>query len=185
VPLRVLSKLTCPTSPCDGLSPSRTTIGAPSPSGFPPVGDPTFRAGTTFQDGLGALFVALRLAMPIQSPRAYSPVRSGYRLSKETSDVNHRIRPESFTVWSLGFKQSSFHRAARVSTGLPPLDGFTGSRLLEHASFPFGFRVQVGSTTQRNYAQPLPGSPGIVHAAMRRTNRGLLWRLRRHETRVC
>jgi hypothetical protein len=63
----------------------------------------------------------------------------------------------------------------------PVLHGDHSSRdAAHHASVPFGFRVQVGSTTQRYHAQPLPGSPGIVHAAMRRTNRRLLRGLRRH-----
>src|SRR4051794_2348454 len=53
-----------------------------------------------------------------------------------------------------------------------PSDGSRASRLLEHATFPSGFRLQVGSTTQRYHAQPLPSVSGIVQAAMRRTGLG-------------
>jgi hypothetical protein len=86
----------------------------------------------------------------------------------ETLDVSHLIQSGPFTEWTLGFKQSSFHHAVRVSTGLQ-LDGFAASRLSQHASFPVGFRRQVGWVTQGYHAQPLPSYSGITQAAMRRT----------------
>jgi hypothetical protein len=51
------------------------------------------------------------------------------------SDFNHPFRPDSFTVWALGFKQSSFHLVIRVSTILR-LDGFNVHCLSGHAVFP-------------------------------------------------
>jgi len=49
--------------------------------------------------------------------------------------------------WTLGFNQSRLHHSIRASTGTP-LDGFAASRLLGHAAFPSGFRLQVGPTAQ-------------------------------------
>ena len=86
----------------------------------------------------------------------------------ETSDVSHRIRSGPFTEWSLGFGHFSSRLVIRVLTGVCR-DGFGRSRLLEPANVLFGFRVQVGSTTQGYHAQPLPSFLGIIHAAMRRT----------------
>ena len=126
--------------------------------------------------------MSLGLAMPTLSPGSVSgrPLDAGYPLAstrtilafRETLDVSHRFQSELFTEWTLGFRQSSFHHAVRVSTG-GSLDGFTTPRLSEHATFPFRFRVQVGPVTQGYHAQPLPSYPGIIHAAMRRTPRQL------------
>ena len=112
---------------------------------------------------------------------SFRPVASAVTklMNPEALDVSHRIQSELFTVWILGFTQCSVHHAIRVLAN-NQLDGFIGFRRSEHAVVPFAFRRQVGSTTQRYYAQPLPGFPGIVHAAMRRTDLGLLWGLRRH-----
>ena len=107
--------------------------------------------------------MSLRLAMPTLSPGSVSgsPLDAGYPLAGtrtilaflETLDVSHHFQSELFTEWTLGFRQSSFHHAVRVSTG-GSLDGFTTPRLSGHATFPFRFRVQVGPVTQRFTLNP-------------------------------
>lgn len=129
MPLRVAISLTCPPLPCGRLSRPRTTTGTPSPWGSPPVGDPAFRARTTSRTVAGALFVTLRSVRPTQSPGACREWKSkipshrvGRRLSPTTMGTIGR-QPSCpiclIAVWSLGFMQSSFHHAVRVSTGLP------------------------------------------------------------------
>ena len=178
MPLRVAISLTCPPSPCGRLSRPRTITGTPSPWGSPPVGDPAFRARTTFRTVAGALFVTLRLATPTQSPGACrerkSKIRShriSWRLSLTIMGTIGR-KPSCpiclIAVWSLGFMQFSLHHAVRVSTGRP-LGWFSGFPPSRTYLFPSSFRLQVGSMTQRYHAQPLPSNSGIVQAAMRRT----------------
>src|SRR3954447_4421757 len=80
--------------------------------------------------------------------------------AREAPDVSRRIRAAVFTEWTLGFRQSSFHHADRVSTGLRP-GGFVVPCLSAHAVFPSGFRLQVSVVTQGYHAQPLLCSTGI------------------------
>ena len=77
-------------SPCGRLSRPRTTTGAPSPWGFPPLGDPAFRVGMTFRTVAGALFVTLRLATPTLSPGACLVSECPTLTILGTRDVNHR-----------------------------------------------------------------------------------------------
>jgi hypothetical protein len=129
MPLRVAISLTCPPLPCRRLSRPRTTTGTPSPWGSHPLGDPTFRARTTFRTVVGALFVTLRLVTPTQSPGACGEWKSKIRSHR----IRRRLSPSivgtigrkpscptcPIAVWSLGFMQSSFHHAVRVSAGMP------------------------------------------------------------------
>ena len=129
MPLRVAISLTCPPSPCGRLSRPRTITGTPSPWGSPPVGDPAFRARTTFRTVVGALFVTLRLATPTQSPGACREWKSKIRSHRIRRRLSLTItgtigrKPSCPTcliaVWSLGFMQFSFHHAVRVLAGMP------------------------------------------------------------------
>jgi hypothetical protein len=77
--------------------------------------------------------------------------------------------PFRFRVRALGFKQFSLRHVIRVSADVL-IDGFSTSRLSEHAIFPLGFRRKVGSVTQGYHAQPLPCYTGIIQTVMQRTS---------------
>ena len=101
------------------------------------------------QDGLGALFVSLfRPLETAQLPwSAQNLTQEMSGLQREQPAFIRRCRPDPITVRTLGFRQSSFHPAIRASPNLP-LGGFMASRLSRHATFPYGFRFQVGLAAQ-------------------------------------
>ena len=84
------------------------------------------------------------------------------------SDINRRIRPARFTVWTLGFNQFRFHHAIRVLAVLR-LDGFVAFDLSEHAVVPYAFRFQVSSVTQEFNALLLLCYTGINCVVTRHT----------------
>ena len=69
------------------------------------------------QVAVGALFVPLRSLQATPFPRV-CPGRTSFAPGGESPALNHGSRSVSFTGWTLGFRQFSFHLGNRVSTGL-------------------------------------------------------------------
>jgi hypothetical protein len=110
--------------------------------------------------------IAYSKVMELRKRAEYSnSCRPRFPLAFSISAVSEQM---TFTGRALGFRQFSFHHAIRVLLDMQ-ISGFFASQLLEHAVFPSGFHLQVGSMTQGYHAQPLPNSLAIYHAVMRRT----------------
>ena len=103
---------------------------------------------------------------------ACSPGATGSGGSVEALGFKRCLQPETFTEWTLRFKQCSLHLAIRVSPSLP-LSAFRAARLSGHAAFPSEFPHQVSQATQRYHAQPFPCCTGINNAVTRRNREGL------------
>ena len=77
LPCSLPFRSTCPPSPGDGLPPSRTTTGAPSPWGSRPTGDPVSSTWPTSQHELGAPFIPLSPCMVAAPPSGRLPRSCG------------------------------------------------------------------------------------------------------------
>jgi hypothetical protein len=157
---------TCPPSPCDRLSRSRTLTEAPSPWGSRPTGDREFPPRSTtawvrpsthpYARGVSPAISSCGLASGL-------PPGPGHRMT--TRQVSVASGPRLFRS-GLDFTQSSLDHATRVLRG-PALTDSGRSPLPRHALVPRTFRSWVSRATQI----PLPeGSPflkemhqGVIH----------------------
>src|SRR5438876_1087578 len=117
------------------------------------------------QVAVGALFVSLRSLETIPGFQACRRRRS-FTSGGALTAVSRCSRAVSFTGWTLGLKQFSFHHGNRASTGVEP-SGFVPPCLPSHATFPVGFRrggcdpSKVGLVAQESHALLLPCYTGI------------------------
>jgi hypothetical protein len=146
---------TCPASPCGRLSRPRTTIGAPSPWGSHPLGDPEFLLRRTSERGTGVPFVPLSDLFGHRSPtgRFGGSMRIPPKSATPSRACCRGVCP--FDRCGLGFKQCRLHHATRVSPG-GLVHAFGGPWLCRQALVPSGFRRQVSRSTRRSFFRTSP-----------------------------
>jgi hypothetical protein len=121
--------------------PDSDYYGASVAVGVSPVRRSRVPAIVDVQVAVGALFVSLRSLQTIPLPQACRRRRS-FTSGGAITAVSRCSRAESFTGWTLGFKQFSLHHGNRASTGVE-LNGFVPPCLPSHAAFPHRFRMEV------------------------------------------